>query len=339
MIKLFIHLLITTLILSYATPLLKTGQTKSYNHSNEVLDGSIKDDGYYQVGATRSYFRIGNVVIDNVTGLQWQDNESVKKQWITDDSYSAGDYNNTSGDTATSYCSNLSLDGGGWRLPSVEELETIIDFSKANPSVTEGVFNFISSDYYWSSSTYIKDPLHAWNVRFSKGYSRNYYKYNERNVLCVRGEQLDDSSLSRSGESVSDSNTNLQWQDSEIVKTQSTYWLRAINYCEDLSLDGSNDWRLPNYIELLSIVDRALSSPSINSIFVNVGPSYEQTFWSSTSLSTVSSYGMIINFINGDSKFDDKNNHYHVRCVRGGQLDSSSDTSKINPSIIMYLLN
>ncbi len=39
----------------FATPLLKTGQTLSYDsNGNVVTDGSIKDDGYYQRGATRS---------------------------------------------------------------------------------------------------------------------------------------------------------------------------------------------------------------------------------------------------------------------------------------------
>ncbi len=54
----------------------KTGQTKSYDtDGNEVTDGSIKDDGFYQKGVDPSYTRddVKEIVIDHITGLQWQD--------------------------------------------------------------------------------------------------------------------------------------------------------------------------------------------------------------------------------------------------------------------------
>jgi len=48
----------------------KTGQTTSYAQF---------DDGEYQIGITPSYNRSGDIVIDNITKLQWQDNEDVEK--------------------------------------------------------------------------------------------------------------------------------------------------------------------------------------------------------------------------------------------------------------------
>ena len=90
---------------------LQTGQTKSYNADGDVVPyGSVKDDGYYRAGKVRSYNRIGDLVVDNVTGLQWQDNiESVMKPW-----------EESGGDTAANYCTTLSLDGHtDWRLPGI----------------------------------------------------------------------------------------------------------------------------------------------------------------------------------------------------------------------------
>jgi len=94
-----------------------------------VADGTLKDDGYYQKGVTPSYSRNQSteIVTNNITGLQWQDDAdvvTVTKPWVIQTSYDEGDYNNTSGDTATTYCLLPLLLGGftDWRLPSVIEL-------------------------------------------------------------------------------------------------------------------------------------------------------------------------------------------------------------------------
>ncbi len=171
-------------------PILQTGQVKSYDADGTVVtDGSVKDDGYYQVGKTRSYSRSGDVVTDNVTGLEWQDNETVQRPWLTQENYDAGNYNDTSGITATTYCSELELDGRGWRLPTIEELETLVDDGKYNPSVTENVFQHISSYRYWSSTTYADSTSHAWFVDFYNGFSSFDIKISGYYVRCVRGGQ------------------------------------------------------------------------------------------------------------------------------------------------------
>ena len=88
----------------------KTGQTKSYDESGtEVLDNSIKDDGFYQAGITASYTRddATNIVTDHITNLQWQDDanaSTILKPWVTTANYNDGNYTDTSGDTATTYC-------------------------------------------------------------------------------------------------------------------------------------------------------------------------------------------------------------------------------------------
>jgi hypothetical protein len=195
MFKIF-SVLLTTFLLSQAAPLLKTGQVKSYDvDGNE--DSSIKDDGYYQAGASRNYTRSGDIVIDNVTGLQWQDNESITKQWLTDENYNTCDNNNsstacydTSGDTATTYCESLTLGGySDWRLPSIEELETLVDDGRYNPAVTTKVFQHISSSNYWSSTTDAYYTSVAWYVYFFYGYSVGIRKTNNFYVRCVRGGQ------------------------------------------------------------------------------------------------------------------------------------------------------
>jgi len=173
-------------------PIKKTGQTLSYNESGiEVTDGSAKDDGFYQKGITPSYTRddAKEVVTDNVTGLMWQDNEeaaSVTKPWVTEKNYYAGNFDDMSGDTATTYCADLSLGGySDWRLPSYDELESIFDYGGYGPAI-DPVFINTASSYYSSATTRASNTSYAWRVYFGVGGDSWGDKSRIDYVRCVR---------------------------------------------------------------------------------------------------------------------------------------------------------
>jgi len=186
-------------------PLKKTGQTESYDMNGEtVTDGSLKDDGYYQAGVEARYTRddTTQIVTDHTEGLQWQDDEDVGNvtfPWLTQEKYDICEQNtsdpacyDTSGETAATYCAELTLDGGGWRLPTIGELMSIVDRTRKYPAIDTSVFRNVSSKLYWSSTTHhtIKDS--AWCVGFKAGYSTRESKdFNGTNpyimhVRCVR---------------------------------------------------------------------------------------------------------------------------------------------------------
>ena len=96
------------------------------------------------------------IVTDDQQHLEWQDDENaslVRKPWITSQSNTAEDYDNTSGDTASTYCENLTLGTHtDWRLPTIDELRGIVDYNSLNPSIDISEF-FNTSTYFYQTST------------------------------------------------------------------------------------------------------------------------------------------------------------------------------------------
>jgi len=72
-----------------------------------------------------------------------------------------------------------------WRVPSEEELKTIVDFNRRKPSINTAYFPNTQSSFYWSSTTGKWD----WNrvVDFGNG---SWFSYgNSLYVRAVRGGQ------------------------------------------------------------------------------------------------------------------------------------------------------
>lgn len=113
-----------------------------------------------------------------------------------------------------------------------------------------------------------------------------------------------------------DPSTGLMWQDNRDAKSIEKDWEGAKAYCENLSLEGQSDWRLPAIKELQSIVDITKYDPAIKAGFKNTASNY---YWSSSACVDGSSYAWSVDFEYGDTRNGDKSNSIHVRCVRGRQ--------------------
>ena len=122
-------------------------------------------------------------------------------------------------------------------------------------------------------------------------------------------------SFSKKDNIVIDNSTGLQWQDDIISSRMS--WSEAIDYCENLSVDAYGDWRLPNMVELTSIVDDTRIFPNIDTSIFNNTMSHR--YWSSTTYAGHSENAWYVGFAYADQYYQNKNNSYYVRCVRNGQ--------------------
>ena len=111
---------------------------------------------------------------------------------------------------------------------------------------------------------------------------------------------------------VTDTCTGLMWQ--RVQSPVTSLWCNAIAYCENLTLAGYDDWRLPNARELHSIVDFGRHSPALHPVF-GTGSTIN---WTSTTTLNRRDQAWVVHLGFGDVGFGDKDSHRcSVRAVRG----------------------
>jgi hypothetical protein len=259
-----------------------------------------------------SYTASDGVVHDNVTCLDWQQSPS-------------GSYTNGE---AQSYCGQLSLGGhDDWRVPTRIELISIIDWTRS--PTTDTVFssqggyhntgsNWILTIEQRGAGTTCGNGDCAWMCNLSDGMCSNAYEASGSiSVRCVRGngagEGFSDPAVAPpdqytliSEDAARDNYTRLIWQ-RDGAASGLLSWSDAVSYCEDLSLGGYDNWRLPTLRELSTLVDEATVAPAINTtVFSNTSYGARQPdkwYWAShQARGSSASWG--INFDDGFTGFN-----------------------------------
>jgi hypothetical protein len=87
--------------------------------------------------------------------------------------------------SATAYCSTLSLVGLAWRLPTLMELMTIVDYSVSVPSIDSSAFPATPPSGFWTS-TPTTGSGGVWDVDFFFGQSGAGILAGTAYVRCVR---------------------------------------------------------------------------------------------------------------------------------------------------------
>lgn len=118
-----------------------------------------------------------DAVLDKETGLVWQRSPSPNKQG--------------SWDAAIVYSYSKATAGRkGWRLPTIEELLSLVDPTQNNPTLPAGhPFLNVQTDYfYWSSTLGMTNlPTFAWGYNFGNADTSNCSKNQPLYAWLVRG--------------------------------------------------------------------------------------------------------------------------------------------------------
>ena len=246
-------------------------------------------------------------VTDRATGRLWQQADGGEMTW----------------EHARDYCAALSLGGKtGWRLPSNQELFTILDHSRGKPAIDTSVFTSTDAEYWWSSDRRADDPSRIWSANAGGGTGPHPMKetisaggpkrFHARCVFAAPPAPLSERYTSDGRGSVTDHRTGLIWQESESPPMS---WEFAVRYPRHLSLAGQIDWRLPDIKELESLIDERLVHPSIpKAQFPGIE---EDQYWTSTTLANHTSRAWTVDFTFGIAGYEEKTEKLRVRAVRG----------------------
>jgi hypothetical protein len=304
--------------LSYC--IVDTGQRHCFSDRGQLLEAPRAGDPFFGqdglfAGHQASYTLSadGLTVQDTVTGLTWQRSPDTNR----DGSITYADKSTWAEAQAVPAALNAVRYGGynDWRLPTVRQLYSLINFSGSGPrphaSSSAGATPYIDTTYFgfaygftghgeriidsqWASTTlYAGNSDQMFGVNFAdgriKGYPASDWIGKKYFVLCVRGNpSYGVNHFADNGDgTVNDHATGLMWSQADSGKGLN--WQDALAWCENLTLAGHDDWRLPNAKELQSLVDYtrapdardpARRGPAIDPIFTTTDD--EAWFWSST---------------------------------------------------------
>ena len=118
-----------------------------------------------------------DLVLDKQTGIIWARDAHLAAKPLT-------------WQDAINHCQSLQLCNlEGWRLPTKDELSSLIDSSQSAPALPKG-HPFVNMSYtYWTGTTYEDFSDDAYYVHFGQGVVRAYTKQAKYDVWPVMGQQ------------------------------------------------------------------------------------------------------------------------------------------------------
>jgi hypothetical protein len=221
---------------------------------------TVKRDGQYVAYAN-------GIVKDTKSGLEWKVGPDKDTDWKE----------------AKSWVENLSLGGGGWRMPTVPELMGLYNkgsgsrnmtpllktggwavwaSGKTDSSSTARIFTFTSkSKYYWfkRDDPRIKRAFAVRSINKPNPSASNSFS----NIIARDGVYV-----AYANGIVEDSGAGLEWK---VGPDRNTTWSEARSWVQGLKLDGG-EWRMPTLDELATLYSKGAG-------LFNMTPLLDTTGW------------------------------------------------------------
>lgn len=331
----------------YLSPM-ATGQAQCWDSAGILIGCTgTGQDGEYQLGRSANFIGptlTGSdyITTDNATGLVWKTcSEGITSTTTACDSGTAPAIAPDWPTANATTCSALNTANAGagyanktnWRLPSVEDLETLINYNAFSPASFATYFPAtVVANVYWTSSTAAQNNANAWVIDFNMAGGSTGALSTTLNlsayVRCVSGTSsiISASFIDHGDGTVTDKSTNLVWQKCSMSQNNDATcsgtatlqtWASALTYCNTLTLTG-RIWRLPNINELKSITDKSII-PNLAATNNTVFPStVVNIYWSSSTYVFNTTFAWVTNFGDGSVYNGLKTNTAWLRCVSTG---------------------
>ncbi len=278
-------IMITTAAVAQDLIVPDTGQTLCYDWTAIMTcpnqgEDFYGQDGSYLINAPSLTNNGDGTIIDNLTGLMWEQKTQANEQLVY--TYSE----------AVTYCDTLNLGGhDDWRVPTRKEYSTVFNLGRTSPALDTTYFPYYTSTQVngWTSSPYQPNVNQRWAVLLSWGITFPSATTDALKVRCVRGAAEPTPDYTDNGDgTVTDNVTGLMWEqktnDGGPGDMDNTYtWKDALAYCENLILGGHTDWRMPTPKELERLVDLTRSNPAIDTDYFPYTKSGK--YWTGTTCS------------------------------------------------------
>lgn len=276
-------------------------------------------------------------VLDSVTGLVWQQG------------YSSQVYNWTQ---AIQYCPQLTLNGHAWLMPTVRELQTLINYTKFPASSTA----LMDDQTFRAATVYSSSNIGGYPWRLVYGTNSEIYALlpgNSHSVRCVRStcqvppsngllaawpanRGVYDDATNQTGRyaigngTVLDTLTGITWQQNASATTMN--FTDAQVYCASQTTGGQTGWRVPNIVELNTLYNYVGNLRIDNSLFL--GPTMESYWSGSSQIGSVGGKYWDLQLSIGFNWADTNVTLDRVRCVRSCyQVPTGSRYQAVNGEV------
>jgi hypothetical protein len=178
------------------------------------------------------------IIHDVVSGLTWQNQPQNGTSMVV--TY----------EEAQKTCASLILEGTEpWRLPTRDELISLIDYGKSNPALHPLLQTISGKESLWSLD--ISPQKLGWIVEMGYGNSLLYPTIELANVRCVRGGLPRPKIIKQPNNELLDESMHLRW-DQTLVEQPYTV---AYQECFKKNSNTNAGWRLPTIKELVYLAD------------------------------------------------------------------------------------